>query len=136
MRKIEEKKSSGQTALRCVLLGAAAGILLQAVLFALLAGTVSGGLVAEEYMMILTVAVAFLGALFGSYAAARSRGVQLLPTGLAAAAVLFLCILVGTAFNDNVSVFGSFTLAKGLACILGGVAGAMLTLRRKARRRA
>ena len=136
MRKIEEKKGPGRIALRCVLFGAAMGLLLQAALFAILAGAVSGGLVAEEYMMILTVAVAFLGALAGSFAAARRRGVQLLPTGLAAAAVLLVCMVVGTAFNDNASVFSSFTLAKCLACALGGVAGVMLTLRRKARRRA
>ncbi|HHT17163.1 MAG TPA: TIGR04086 family membrane protein [Papillibacter sp.] len=136
MRKIEEKKSPARIALRCVLAGAAVGLLLEIVLFALLAAAVSGGVMAEEYMMILTVAVAFLGAFVGSFVAVRRHGTHLLPTGLATAAVLFLIILLGTAFNDNASVLGSFTFAKGLASALGAVVGVMISLRRKTRRRA
>jgi putative membrane protein (TIGR04086 family) len=136
MRKIEEKKSPARLALRSVLYGAAAGLLLEIALFALLAAAISGGVIAEEYMMILTVAVAFVAAVAGAYVAARLHGAHLLPTGLAAAAILFLIAVAGTAFGDNASVFGSFTVAKGLVSALGAVAGVMLTLRRKTRRRA
>lgn len=136
MCKIEEKKSPARTALRSVLTGAAAGLLLEIALFALLALAVSTEVIAEEYMMILTVATAFVGAVLGAYVAARRQKSHLLPTGLGAAAILFLAVLLGTAFGDNAPVFGSFTVAKGLVSALGAVAGVLLCLRRKTRRRA
>jgi putative membrane protein (TIGR04086 family) len=134
VKKGDEKRSRSDSLLRTVINGAIYSlpvIIIVSGIFSILMAneSLSHGLIKE-----LSYAVVFLGVFFGAFISARQYKSKALYIGLGVAGVIFIITAAGSAFNPNAVLLGGIIWGLLIAEVAGGVLGAILGIRRKAKK--
>ena len=121
--------------IKSVAAGAMCGILTSVVLMCLLALILTKvGLLDEKPLSYVLTALLGLGALAGGFVAAKiNKGAALIAGVLTGAAMMLL--LTVTALTNQQANISVLLLLKLVACLLGGAAGGVLSVREKKHRR-
>ena len=133
----EIRKSEGVIAARSIILGAAAGITICAILLcALSALIVKIGTLPADILPILTITVGALGAFFGGYFSVsmyRRRG---LVTGLATGALMFAAIFITSVISGTPDDAVGSLIKCGVFMLLGSIGGVVRVNKRQKVKRA
>ena len=130
MHKNDEKKSSGHGFIMSVLFGTAVGFILMLMLFGIFAAVIASGKISESSMRYIAFLAALAGGLTGAVAAVKRHRARVVTVGLAVGGLQFLITFLGALLASGMP--GS-RLTPGflIAFLAGGVAGGILSLKRK-----
>lgn len=131
MRKIDDKKNTGNRFISSVVIGAGTGFLAAVVLFAVFAAIIAAGKMSENLMIYLTVFSALTGAAAGSVTAAKRYKSKIMLIGMSVGTLMFLVTLIASAFNESSDILGRLTPVLFLTFLAGGIIGGFMTLKRK-----
>ena len=119
----------------CAAIGAAASVVLTALLLLPVGAAVNGGLLGEELGGPAAWICAAVSVLAPTAVIVRARGRQALATGGAIALAYVLLAAVCCALGGSRSAFGMWIVYLGLSVAAGGLIGALTSVRQKSHRK-
>lgn len=126
MRKNPDKKAGPNLAMN-IGVGGVTGLVTTLILLLIIAVMTSMGKIPVAFMREITVLACGLGALLGSYSAAKRQKGMTMITGLGSSAIMFALTLLLSAFGGKGTFTGQLTLAVFAAIFAAGAFGAILS---------